>query len=65
MVPFYGQGMNCGFEDCIEFFDILDKHDGLSDMERVLSEYSNRRVPDAHAICDLAIRNYEEVWSYF
>ncbi|KAL4237745.1 hypothetical protein ACF0H5_002457 [Mactra antiquata] len=26
MVPFYGQGMNCGFEDCIVFDDLLSKH---------------------------------------
>ncbi|OPL07315.1 kynurenine 3-monooxygenase-like, partial [Mytilus galloprovincialis] len=26
MVPFYGQGMNCGFEDCIVLNDMLDKH---------------------------------------
>lgn len=26
MVPFYGQGMNCGFEDCLTFDELLDKH---------------------------------------
>ena len=60
MVPFYGQGMNSGFEDCTVFFGLLDKY-GMDDMETLLSEYSRIRVPDSHAICDLAIRNYEEV----
>jgi kynurenine 3-monooxygenase len=60
MVPFYGQGMNCGFEDCIVFFELLDQY-GIDNMDKVLAEYSKKRVPDAHAICDLAIRNYEEV----
>jgi len=26
MVPFYGQGMNCGFEDCAAFDDAVEKH---------------------------------------
>lgn len=60
MVPFYGQGMNCGFEDVVVFFEILDKH-GFDNINRVLDEYSRTRVPDAHSICDLAQRNYEEV----
>lgn len=60
MVPFYGQGMNCGFEDVVVFFEILDKY-GFGEINRVLEEYSRIRVPDSHAICDLAQLNYEEV----
>ena len=60
MVPFYGQGMNCGFEDCVEFFKLLDKF-GFSNLEDVLKSYSKMRRPDAFAICDLAIQNFEEV----
>ena len=26
MVPFYGQGMNCAFEDCLLLDDALDAH---------------------------------------
>ena len=60
MVPFYGQGMNCGFEDCVVFFEILDKY-GIDNLDTVLSKYSETRVKDAHAICDLAWANYVEV----
>ena len=59
MVPFYGQGMNCGFEDCLVFHEILDKHHG--DLEKGLDEYSLTRNPDAEAIIDLAMYNYVEM----
>jgi kynurenine 3-monooxygenase len=60
MVPFYGQGMNCGFEDVVVFFELLDQY-GFDRLGQVLGEYSKQRVPDAHSICDLAQRNYDEV----
>merc|ERR1740128_907662 len=58
MVPFYGQGMNCGMEDCLVLNDMMDKH---SDLETALTEYSNFRNPDAEAMCDLAMYNYVEM----
>lgn len=74
MVPFYGQGMNAGLEDVRVLFDILDKyrvHDpNNSDSttrsrarEEALNEYTTQRAPDAAAINDLALRNYEEMRS--
>ncbi|KAJ9088615.1 kynurenine 3-monooxygenase, mitochondrial precursor [Entomophthora muscae] len=71
MVPFYGQGMNAGFEDVEKFFDILDKSGqgsgvsptDLSLMESCLNEYSITRHPDVVAICDLALHNYVEMRS--
>eukprot|EP00048_Salpingoeca_helianthica_P015973 m.229725 g.229725 ORF g.229725 m.229725 type:complete len:449 (-) comp17814_c0_seq1:87-1433(-) len=59
MVPFYGQGMNAGFEDVQVFSEIFDKHDG--DVAAILAEYSAKRHEDAHAICDLALNNYVEM----
>ena len=59
MVPFYGQGMNCGFEDCLVLHTILDKHNG--DFAAALEEYSATRNPDAEAIIDLAMYNYLEM----
>jgi len=59
MVPFYGQGMNCGMEDCLVLEDALDKHKG--DLEKSLEEYSINRNPDAEAMCDLAMYNYIEM----
>ena len=73
MVPFYGQGMNAGLEDVRVLFDILDKHriygSGTHDIARnqareaALDEYTSQRAPDAAAINDLALRNYEEMRS--
>lgn len=60
MVPFYGQGMNAAFEDCVEFFEIFDKKN-FEDLNEILESYSQLRVPDAHAICDLAVNNYTEM----
>ncbi|CAD6200189.1 unnamed protein product [Caenorhabditis auriculariae] len=59
MVPFYGQGMNCGFEDCLVYSDILNQYP--MDIPRSLKEYSRVRVKDAHTINDLAMYNYEEL----
>lgn len=59
MVPFYGQGMNCGFEDCIVLDDLLDKH--KDDLGAALSEFTTNRSVDAKAMCDLAFYNYVEM----
>uniref|UniRef100_A0A3Q1EDS2 Kynurenine 3-monooxygenase n=1 Tax=Acanthochromis polyacanthus TaxID=80966 RepID=A0A3Q1EDS2_9TELE len=59
VVPFYGQGMNAGFEDCIVFDEIMDQFN--EDFNAVLPEYTRVRVPDDHAIADLAMYNYIEM----
>ncbi|XP_004554593.2 kynurenine 3-monooxygenase [Maylandia zebra] len=59
VVPFYGQGMNAGFEDCIVFDEIMDQFN--EDFSAVLPEYTRVRVPDDHAIADLAMYNYIEM----
>merc|ERR1711990_785619 len=59
MVPFYGQGMNCGMEDCLVMEDSIDKNPG--NLGAALEHYSETRNPDAEAICDLAMYNYIEM----
>jgi kynurenine 3-monooxygenase len=59
IVPFYGQGMNCGFEDCVVLDSLIEKH--AEDWERILPEYQELRKPDADAIADLAIMNFIEM----
>ncbi|CAG6017879.1 kynurenine 3-monooxygenase [Menidia menidia] len=59
IVPFYGQGMNAGFEDCIVFDEIMEQLN--EDFSAVLPEYTRVRVPDDHAIADLAMYNYVEM----
>ncbi|XP_074766950.1 kynurenine 3-monooxygenase [Athene noctua] len=59
VVPFYGQGMNAGFEDCLVFDELMDQfHNNLG---VCLPEFSRLRVPDDHAISDLAMYNYVEM----
>jgi len=62
LVPFYGQGMNCGFEDCLVLDEILNKNNW--DLKKSLPEYSSTRNPDAEAIVDLAMYNYIEMRSH-
>jgi kynurenine 3-monooxygenase len=59
IVPFYGQGMNSGFEDCLVFDDLQTKH-GLN-WEALFEEFQQLRKPDGDAIADLAMRNFEEM----
>lgn len=59
IVPFYGQGMNCGFEDCTVFYEMHEAAGGQ--WEGLMSRFSNQRVPDGNAILDLALLNYVEM----
>ncbi|MGD1844775.1 MAG: FAD-dependent oxidoreductase [Salibacteraceae bacterium] len=59
IVPFYGQGMNSGFEDCTVLTDILDRNNG--DWSTTIPEFAAHRKPDADAISDLALRNFIEM----
>merc|ERR1711970_1274812 len=59
MVPFYGQGMNCGMEDCLVLEDAIDKNPG--NLGAALRYYSDTRNPDTEAMCDLAMYNYIEM----
>ena len=59
IVPFYGQGMNCGFEDCVVLNELMNKHGDLNGA--CLKEYETLRKPDGDAIADLAIANFVEM----
>lgn len=59
VVPFYGQGMNCGFEDCAVLNELLDRYN--DDWTKVLPEYQKLRKPDGDAIADLALINFVEM----
>lgn len=60
MVPFYGQGMNAGFEDVLVLDGLLNRFQDQQ-IDLVFKEYSATRIPDAHAICQLAQENYHEM----
>lgn len=59
IVPFYGQGMNSGFEDCTVFDEIFEANNG--DWGATFEAFSRTRKPDADAIRELALRNYIEM----
>jgi kynurenine 3-monooxygenase len=59
VVPFYGQGINAGFEDCVLLADTLKEHG--RNRERALATYYLGRKIHADAIADLAIINFLEM----
>lgn len=68
IVPFYGQGMNCGFEDCVVMEQLFekyaigaDKNNDQANWNNVFREYETLRKPDGDAIADLAVANFIEM----
>src|SRR5690606_22417746 len=59
IVPFYGQGANCAFEDIVELDRCLDECD--DDWAAALPLYEARRVDNAEAIAQLALDNFIEM----
>lgn len=58
IVPFHGQGMNCCFEDCVEFAECLERH---SSWETLFAEFDSGRKPNTDAIAAMASENYLEM----
>jgi kynurenine 3-monooxygenase len=61
-VPFYGQGMNAGFEDCTVLNGLMLKHN--HNWEAIFDEYSRERKPDGDALQDLSLDNYYVMRDY-
>ena len=59
MVPFYGQGMNAGFEDITILNQFIEKY--ADDWETIFSEYQISRKPNADAISELSYQNFMEM----
>jgi len=59
IVPFHGQGMNCGFEDCFDLNRLLDAHN--DNWSQVFTVYEAARKPNAEAIALMAQENYLEM----
>ena len=59
IVPFFGQGINCGFEDCTYLVELLDRHG--ADWPRVFEEFEKERKVNTDAIADMAIENFTEM----
>ncbi len=59
IVPFFGQGANAAFEDCLALDAALGRHP--ADLARAFDEYEVERRPNADAIADLALANFQEM----
>ena len=59
IVPFHGQGMNCGFEDAAELAELFAAQP--DDSASVFAEFEARRKPNADAIAQMALENYVEM----
>jgi kynurenine 3-monooxygenase len=59
IVPFYGQGMNCAFEDCVILDECMEQH--WPDWSKTFDAYQKERKPNADAIASLALQNFIEM----
>jgi kynurenine 3-monooxygenase len=59
IVPFFGQGMNAGFEDCRVLNDLLNRYD--DNWQEVLPVFQNERKKNTDAIAQLALDNFIEM----
>lgn len=59
IVPFFGQGMNCGFEDCTTLNNLLEP--ATQNWAQILKQYETIQKPNAQAIADMALENWVEM----
>jgi len=59
IVPFYGQGMNAGFEDCSVLEGLMEAHG--EDWDTILSRFEQQRKPNGDAVAELALNNFIEM----
>ena len=59
IVPFFGQGINCGFEDCSCLLELLDRHG--ADWQLIFQEFEKARKINTDAIADMAVENFVEM----
>jgi kynurenine 3-monooxygenase len=59
IVPFFGQGLNCAFEDCTELMKCFDSYE--KDWPKAFFKFQQARKPDTDAIADLALDNFIEM----
>ena len=59
IVPFFGQGMNCAFEDVVELDRCLAE--SADEWGKAMAMYAERRKPNADAIAELALDNFVEM----
>ena len=58
IVPFFGQGLNCGFEDCALLYNLWHRY---QDWQQTLAQFDEIQRPNGEAIATMAIENYTEM----
>lgn len=61
LVPFFGQGMNCGFEDCRILDELLTEYD--DNWQKVMPAFYARRKPNTDAVAHMSLSNFHEIQS--
>jgi len=61
IVPFYGHGMNAGFEDITVLYQMMQQYG--DNWEQIFTSYEQSRKPNADAIAELSYRNFMEMSS--
>ena len=66
ITPFFGQGTNASFEDCLVLFELMQEHAPANNMttaglSRAFDAFSRERKPNADAIAEMALDNYDEM----
>ncbi|HEY6217972.1 MAG TPA: NAD(P)/FAD-dependent oxidoreductase [Pyrinomonadaceae bacterium] len=59
VTPFYGQGMNAAFEDCLVMNQCIGQYG--DDWETTFMEYQRSRKRNTDALADLSLRNFDEL----
>lgn len=59
VVPFYGQGLNAGLEDCTVLSELIDEYG--DDWSKIFSVFEELRKANADAVADLALLNFVEM----
>lgn len=59
IVPFFGQGINCGFEDCTVLDECIENQSG--DWQKIFQEFGTLRKINTDAIAELSLTNYFEM----
>jgi kynurenine 3-monooxygenase len=59
IVPFFGQGVNCAFEGCMQLTELVDRY--KTDWQKIFSEFERARKTNTDAIADLALENFIEM----
>ncbi len=57
-VPFYGQGMNCGFEDCNLIADVFDNTFNTANFSNAIEEFLISRKVNTDAMQNLSLHNF-------